>query len=49
MQRKAYYPLSKTLAEKKVWEFKEELAKNNIKLMTICPTLILGPIISSIY
>ncbi|XP_049396452.1 anthocyanidin reductase ((2S)-flavan-3-ol-forming) [Solanum stenotomum] len=34
------YPVSKTLAEKEAWKFAEE---NNIKLITIIPSLMAGP------
>ena len=36
------YFVSKTLAEKAAWEFAE---KNNIDLITIIPTLVVGPFI----
>ncbi|XP_059282190.1 anthocyanidin reductase ((2S)-flavan-3-ol-forming) [Lycium ferocissimum] len=34
------YPVSKTLAEKEAWKFAEE---NNIKLITVIPSLMAGP------
>ncbi|XP_009630487.1 anthocyanidin reductase ((2S)-flavan-3-ol-forming)-like [Nicotiana tabacum] len=34
------YPVSKTLAEKEAWKFAEE---NNIKLITVIPSLMVGP------
>lgn len=39
-----WYSLSKTLAE---WEALEFARRNGLDLVTVCPTLILGPILQS--
>eukprot|EP01104_Vermistella_antarctica_P010580 TRINITY_DN2832_c0_g3_i1.p1 TRINITY_DN2832_c0_g3~~TRINITY_DN2832_c0_g3_i1.p1 ORF type:complete len:325 (-),score=88.81 TRINITY_DN2832_c0_g3_i1:721-1695(-) len=44
--RKAWYSLSKTLAEKAAWSFVEE-KKPSFSLVTVCPTLVIGPMLQT--
>lgn len=43
--KKNYYALSKTLAEKKVMSYEDQLKEKGIKLTSICPTYVLGPLL----
>jgi len=45
-ERKIYYPLSKTLAEKAAWDFVDNLPENEkFRLVVINPTLVIGPLL----
>ncbi|ETW05152.1 hypothetical protein H310_04159 [Aphanomyces invadans] len=44
-ERKMWYGLSKTIAEREAWEFVRSLVNPHFDMVTMCPTWILGPML----